>query len=170
MNGTTRQTWHAFTVDRALSVVDSRPAGLSDEEAAARLATYGLNRVTPPPPVSAFRILRDQLSGVVVLLLFAAATISLVLRDYVEAVAIAAVLIINTLIGFLTEWRARRAMEALRQLDVPRASVVRAGHVQLIEAERLVPGDVIEISAGHGIPADVRLLTRRSISASTRRR
>lgn len=154
-----RSTWHALSIDEALSRSISSPNGLSDEEAAARLSTYGLNRLTPPQPVSALKILRDQLVGVVVFLLFGAAVISLLLGDFVEAAAIAAVLVINTIIGFLTEWRARRAMEALRQLDVPRATVVRGGRAQLIDAERLVPGDVVEMTAGHAIPADARLLT-----------
>jgi Ca2+-transporting ATPase len=151
--------WHTLSAEGALSAAESRAAGLSDDEAASRLATYGFNRLTPPRPISPWKILRDQLSGVVVVLLFAAALISLLLGDVVEAIAIAAVLVINTVIGFATEWRARRAMEALRQLDVPRATVVRSGHVQLIDAERLVPGDLVEIAAGHSVPADVRLLT-----------
>jgi Ca2+-transporting ATPase len=158
MNVYPRSDWHGMSIDDALSALDSTAIGLSDREAAERLRRYGPNRLPPPPAVSALKILRDQLSGVVVLLLVAAAAISLVLSDYVEAAAIAAVLVINTSIGFLTEWRARRAMEALRQLDVPRASAVRDGHLHLIDADRLVPGDVIEISAGHAVPADARLI------------
>jgi Ca2+-transporting ATPase len=154
-----RNVWHALSVAAAIAAAGTDATGLTDAEAAVRLQTHGPNRLTPPSPVSALTILRDQLAGVVVVLLFGAAVISVVLGDVVEAAAIAAVLIINTAIGFLTEWRARRAMEALRQLDVPRASVVRNGHLQLIDADRLVPGDVIEVSAGHAVPADGRLMT-----------
>ena len=89
----------------------------------------------------------------------AAAVLSLLLGDRLEAAAIAVVLVINTLIGFLTEWRARRAMEALLDLDVPRATVVRQGHLRLIDAHTLVPGDVIEVTAGHRVPADARLVS-----------
>ncbi len=132
---------------------------MTDAEAEVRLARYGPNRLSPAPPASALAILRDQLTGVVVLLLLAAAVLSLLLGDRLEAAAIAAVLVINTLIGFLTEWRARRAMEALLDLDVPRATVVRQGQLRLIDAHTLVPGDVIEVTAGHRVPADARLVS-----------
>jgi len=133
--GSERPThWHALSVDAALSVAATDRSGLTDAEAEARLKRYGPNRLSPAPPASALAILRDQLTGVVVILLMAAAVLSLLLGDRLEAAAIAAVLVINTLIGFLTEWRARRAMEALRDLDVPRATVVREGHLRLIDA------------------------------------
>ncbi len=151
--------WHALSVEAALSAAETDRSGLSDAEAEARLARYGPNRLSPVPPTSALAILRDQLTGVVVLLLMAAAGLSLLLGDRLEAAAIAAVLVINTLIGFLTEWRARRAMEALLDLDVPRATVVRQGQLRLIDAQTLVPGDVIEVTAGHRVPADARLIS-----------
>jgi Ca2+-transporting ATPase len=95
---------------------------------------------------------------VVVVLLFGAVLLSLMLGDHLEAAAIAAVLAINALIGFVTELRARRAMEALLQFDVPRASVVRSGHLRTIAAEELVPGDVIELNPGQHVAADARLV------------
>ncbi len=94
-----------------------------------------------------------------VVLLLAAALVSLALGDRLEAAAIGMVLVINTVIGFTTEWRARRAMEALVELDVPRATVIRDGQLRVIDAHTLVPGDVIETSAGHRVPADARLLS-----------
>ena len=150
--------WHATAVEDALAALQTDRRGLSDEEATARLSRFGPNRLSPPRPVSALKILRDQLTSVVVLLLIAAAAISFVLGDRLEAAAISVVLVINTLIGFLTEWRARRAMDALRELDVPRASVVRRGHPRVIDAQVLVPGDIIEVSAGHQVPADARVI------------
>jgi Ca2+-transporting ATPase len=150
--------WHALAIEPALAALHTTRTGLSEEEAAARLLRFGPNRLTPPAPVSALVILRDQLTSVVVFLLVAAAIISLLLGDRLEAAAIAAVLVINTLIGFVTEWQARRAMEALRDLDTPRASAVRNGHLRVIDAQALVPGDVIELSAGHQVPADARVI------------
>ena len=151
--------WHALSVAATLAAAETGRSGLSDSEAASRLERYGPNRLSPPRPVSALAILRDQLTGVVVLLLLAAAVISLILGDRLEAAAIAAVLAINTLIGFFTEWRARRAMEALLDLDVPRATVVRGGELRVIDAQLLVPGDVIDVNAGHRVPADARLVS-----------
>jgi Ca2+-transporting ATPase len=150
--------WHALAIEPALAALQTERAGLSDQEAAARLLRFGPNRLTPPEPVSVLVILRDQLTSVVVFLLVAAIIISLFLGDRLEAAAIAAVLVINTLIGFLTEWRARRAMEALLELDTPRASVVRHGDLRVIDAQTLVPGDIIELSAGHQVPADARVI------------
>jgi Ca2+-transporting ATPase len=151
--------WHALSAEAALAAVESSAEGLSEREARARLERYGLNRLATARPASALKILRDQLTSVVVALLLAAAVISLALGDRLEAAAIAAVLAINTLIGFTTEWRARRAMEALRELDVPRATVIRDGQLHLIEAQSLVPGDVVELTAGRRVPADARLIS-----------
>jgi P-type Ca2+ transporter type 2C len=151
--------WHALSIDAALAMARSTPTGLSEHDARARLLQYGPNRLAPAPPASALGILRDQLTGVVVVLLLAAAVVSLALGDRLEAGAIGIVLVINTVIGFTTEWRARRAMEALLELDVPRAPVLRDGQLRVIDAHTLVPGDVIETSAGHRVPADARLLS-----------
>src|SRR5687768_1099449 len=137
----------------------STPDGLSQQEAEARLRRVGPNRLEPARPVSAWKILADQLRSVVVVLLVAAAAIALRLREPVEAAAIAAVLAINTLVGFVTEWRARRAMAALIHLDVPRAFVVRGGRLRGIDAETLVPGDLVEIETGQQVPADGRTVT-----------
>jgi Ca2+-transporting ATPase len=149
---------HAETTAEALARLDTDPSGLSDVEAARRLRHHGPNRLVAARPVSALAILRDQLTSVVVLLLVAAAAISLVLGERVEALAIAVVLVMNALIGFVTELRARRAMEALLQYDVPRALVVRSGQLRTIAAEDLVPGDIVQLDAGHAVPADARVI------------
>jgi Ca2+-transporting ATPase len=166
MDTVARDDWHSLTIPAALTAARTTSTGLSAEEAAARLVAFGANRLAPPKPVPVLEILWDQVSGVVVLLLCGATAISIAIGDYLESAAIAAVLVINTAIGFLTEWRARRAMEALRELDIMRASVVREGHVELVDAEGLVPGDVIEIGAGHGVPADARLMTTNDLRLS----
>ena len=102
--------WHAYPVDRVVSELGTTVDGLSDHQASARLKQHGANRLPPPAGVSAAAILVDQLRSVVVLLLAAAGAISLALGDTVEAAAIAAVLVINAVLGFVTEWRARRAV------------------------------------------------------------
>jgi P-type Ca2+ transporter type 2C len=151
-------TVHAISVDELLSRLESKSSGLSDDEAERRLKRVGLNRLEASKPVSALRILVDQLRSVVVGLLIAAAVVSLVLGDRIEAAAITVVLIINTVIGLVTELRARRAMAALLQLDVPRAVVLRQGQLRTIDASRLVPGDVVELNTGQHVPADGRVL------------
>jgi Ca2+-transporting ATPase len=150
--------WHALTVADVFAELQTTPTGLSNEEAARRLEHHGPNRLVPPPPVSALRILRDQLVSLIVLLLFAAAATSLLLGDHLEAQAVAVVLVINTLIGFLTELRARRSMEALLEYEAVQAFVVRNGGLRAVEAAVLAPGDLIELRAGHAVPADARLV------------
>jgi P-type Ca2+ transporter type 2C len=156
--GRPAEAWHALTVQETLTRLDADLTGLSDEEAARRLARHGPNRLAPPRPASALRILRDQLTSIVVFLLIAAAGVSLLLGDRLEAAAIAAVLVINTVLGFVTELRARRAMEALLQFEAPHASVVRGGHVRPVGTALLVPGDIVEIRAGQLVPADARVV------------
>ncbi len=117
-----------------------------------------------PPRVTVLEVLIGQLNSVIVYLLLAAIVVSMFFHDHLEAVAIAAVLVINTIIGFTTEFRARRAMETLISLEVPRASVVRDGRVRVIATEDLVPGDVVEVDAGRQIPADARLIDGADVS------
>ena len=149
---------HASSEDALLHALQSSAAGLTSTEAARRMQQYGANQLRRAGGRSAMRILADQLRSVVIVLLIAAAAISFALGERLEAVAIAAVLAINTTIGFVTEWRARRAMESLMRLDSPRAVVLRDGRLQRIAAEQLVPGDVIEVAAGRHVPADARVL------------
>lgn len=132
--------------------------GLSAAEAERRLEEFGPNALRVQKPTSVWKILIDQFRSVVIGLLLAAAAIALFLGDLADALAIIAVLILNTAIGFITEYRARRAMEALRALETPHAFVVRDGRVLEIDAADLVPGDIIEIEAGQAIPADARLI------------
>ncbi len=150
--------WHALGPDEVLDRLGSTEDGLASAEATARLAVEGPNTVEVAQPISAFRVLWNQLRSVVVALLTGAALLALLLGDLPEAVAIAVVLLINVAIGFWTEWRARTAMEALRSLQVEHAVVVRDGEAARIEARDVVPGDVIVLEEGDAVPADARLL------------
>jgi Ca2+-transporting ATPase len=141
-----------------LQELDSSEHGLSGGEAAARLQRLGPNQMRITAPVSVGALLLSQLRSVVVLLLAGAALIALVLGDQLDAIAIAAVLLINTALGFFTELRARRALNALLRIDVTRATVLRDGRAQDVDARTLVPGDVIQLEEGQHVPADARLL------------
>ena len=155
----TSESFHNRSIDETLERFStSRAAGLDEAEAGRRLERVGPNRLTPPQPISALRVLADQFKSVVVYLLIAAAVISFALGDRLESVAVAAVLVINTLIGFITELRARRAMEALLQFDVAQANVVRSGQLRTIDATRIVPGDIVQLESGRRVPADARLV------------
>jgi len=131
--------------------------GLSPLEAVRRLSACGPNALRAVEPVSIWRILIDQMRSLVVLLLVAAAVVSLLFGDVIEAGAIAVVLLLNTVIGFGMEWRAVRSMEALREFDRVDATVRRGGRVQSVAATELVPGDIVLLNEGDMVSADLRL-------------
>jgi Ca2+-transporting ATPase len=151
--------WHALALAEVCRRVATTTAGLDEPEATTRLARLGPNELRPPAPVTAWRILLDQFRSVVVLLLIAAAGVALASGDHLDAAAIGAVLLLNAGLGFFTELPTRRALEVLRTLQVPRATVIREGHTHDIEARDLVPGDVIALEAGQLVPADARLFS-----------
>jgi Ca2+-transporting ATPase len=132
--------------------------GLSDEEAGARRARYGPNRLErarrPPYAAIALRQFADPLVG----LLVAAAAVSVLIGEGIEAAAIGAIVLLNSLLGFVQEAGAERAVLALREALVQRASVIRAGRERELAAEELVPGDLVVLREGERAPADGRLV------------
>ena len=150
--------WHASSIAAVLRALETDANGLSGGEAARRLQKFGPNRLRPPTPVSALKVLSDQFKSIVVYLLVAAVVVSALLGDWAEAAAVAVVLLINTVLGFTMELRARRTMDALLKMNVVRASVLRDGHLITVDAAVLVKGDIVELTAGHHVPADSRLI------------
>ena len=139
--------------------------GLSDAEIRRRRTEYGPNTIGTARKVTWWQILLNQFRGAVVWLLIAAAALSLWLGDLPEAVAIGVVLVINSAIGFATESRAAKSMEALRKLTHTTARVRRQGREFPIDAEDLVPGDIVLLDAGDVVPADMRLVTATDLHA-----
>ncbi len=140
-------------------------SGLTDAEAGRRLKRYGPNTIVVHRTVPAFRVLLHQFQSAVVYLLSAAAALAFYFREWEEASAIAVVLALNTLIGFVTELKAARSIEALRTLGTRSARVRRDGHVSMIPAEKMVPGDIVLLEAGDSLSADVRLLEAYNLAA-----
>ena len=136
----------------------SLTSGLSEAEAALRLERYGSNTLLTHPERSGLSILGDQIKGHVVWLLAAAAAVAAVANEWAEATSILLVLVINTLIGFFTELRAVRSMEALRKLGSRSSRVRRERKLKTIPAEEIVPGDIAIFETGDIVTADVRLL------------
>jgi Ca2+-transporting ATPase len=131
---------------------------LSEAEAARRLTVAGPNRLREARPASAWTILLRQVQSLVTLLLVAATAASFVFREWAEGIAIAAVILLNTGIGFVTELKAVRSMEALRRLGTSSTRVRREGRMREVPAEELAPGDVAILEAGDLVTADLRLL------------
>ncbi|MCI2400574.1 HAD-IC family P-type ATPase [Aliiroseovarius subalbicans] len=131
--------------------------GLSSAEAAARLAEHGPNALAEAAQVSPVRIFVRQFTGLLVLILIAAAAIALALGEVVDAVAIGLVVILNGILGFVQEWQAENALEALRSMLSTTARVLRDGQEQVIDTRDIVPGDRVMLAAGDKIPADMTL-------------
>jgi len=132
--------------------------GLSAEEAARRLEKYGPNELVERGAKSPWKILWEQLTGIMVVILIVSAVISLLLHEYTDAITILIIVVLNALLGFTQEYRAEQAMAALKKMATPRVRVRRGGHVAEVAAQELVPGDVILLEAGNAIPADCRLV------------
>jgi magnesium-transporting ATPase (P-type) len=150
--------WHALDIERVLQQVAGTSRGLDDGDAAARLVRWGANRPDVPLAEPAWRMLARQFASVVVALLIAATGLALLMREWANAGVIAAVLVLDVGLGFGTEWRARRAIDALLALQAPRATLLRAGHRREVDSAGVVPGDVLVLEAGMTVSADARLL------------
>jgi Ca2+-transporting ATPase len=151
--------WHALEVEEVLRQVESDVNhGLREEESRRRLEQYGPNELEERGLKSPWRILWEQLTGAVVMILIAAAVISAFLGDKEDAIAIMVIVILNALLGFRQEYKAERAMAALKKMSVPEVRVRRSGSVRKVSARELVRGDIVLLEEGNLAPADCRLV------------
>ena len=157
------QPWHAVPVEEALQVLATGHDGLDGQEASRRLAGHGRNRLPVAKPRSALRRFLAQFDNLLIYVLLASAAITLALGHGTDAAVIAAVVLLNAAIGFVQEGRAERALSAIRGMLAPHASVMRGGHRLTVEAETLVPGDLVLLDPGDRVPADLRLLRTRNL-------
>ena len=147
-----------MTADAVLSRVESRPDGLGASEVMARLGRFGSNELVERGARTVWHILGEQLKSVMVVVLVIAGVISLLLGEFTDATAIIAIVLLNVVLGVAQEYRAEKAIRALKSLAVPVVRVRRDGHVLEVSARDLVPGDVVLLEAGSHVPADGRLL------------
>ncbi len=137
--------------------------GLSNDKAAERLKKYGPNKLKEKKEKSIWQLLIDQFKSAIIYLLLAAAAVSFAFGEIPEAIAIVVVIILNTAIGFFMEYQARTSMKALKKMDRMNSSVLREGKRKEIEAENLVPGDIIFVDEGNLIPADCRVIEQNEL-------
>lgn len=151
--------WHAMPVDEVLRLLEvNSTSGLTTFQVEERQQQYGSNALQRIHARPAWRVLVDQFASIVIALLAIAAAIAWVMGDGAEAIAILVVLVLNAAVGFATEWQAGRALDALRQQSRTSSRVRRDGFETTVDAEELVPGDIIILNAGDRVPADARLL------------
>ena len=151
--------WHTLDTQNAIHQIDSNlESGLTAAEAARRLEEYGANELVERAGRSAWSILLEQFTGIMVVILIISAVISAVLGETIDAIVIMVIVILNAVLGFVQEYRAERAMAALKRMAVPHVRVRRDGHLQEVTALSLVPGDIIQLETGNSVPADARLV------------
>jgi Ca2+-transporting ATPase len=152
--------WHRLTAEEAARRLDTTPAsGLTAAEAQRRLERYGPNEVADRGGRGPWRILLAQLTGVLTVVLYAAAALSVSLGDLLDATVILAIVVLNAALGFFQEHRAERSMAALKRMAAPLVRARRDGQVRELPARELVPGDVALLETGNVVPADGRLLS-----------
>ncbi|MDO9469536.1 MAG: cation-transporting P-type ATPase [Nitrosomonas sp.] len=154
----TQPSWHNISIDSVLEKLGATSAGLTRHEAEARLKAHGPNRLPEPPKRSTVMRFLLQFHNILIYVLIGSAVITAVLDHWIDTFVILAVVLANAIIGFIQEGKAEKAMDAIRQMLAPHASVLRSGERHSIEGEKLVPGDIVLLEAGDKVPADLRLL------------
>lgn len=150
--------WYTKTKEEVLTTLGTSAKGLSDAEAALRLKQYGANRLEERRRKSPVKMLFQQFTETMVLILIVAALLSFFLGKTTEGIAIIAIVLLFGFLGFVQEYRAEKAMAALNRMVVPKVRVRRNGGTKEMAASELVPGDILDFEAGNVIPADLRIL------------
>jgi Ca2+-transporting ATPase len=151
--------WHNLSVDRSLEELGVDPdRGLSQDEVLERRTRYGPNELIERGLKSPWQILFEQFTDAMVIVLIVAAVISIFVKDPRDAIVIGAIVVLNAILGFVQEYRAERAMAALKRMAAPRVKVRREGELKQLDSHEVVPGDIILLEAGDAVPADARLI------------
>ncbi|QRN93439.1 HAD-IC family P-type ATPase [Archangium violaceum] len=158
-----QQPWHALPPDAVLKAIQGTPDGLSEHEARARLERHGPNVLQRVSGESPLKLLWRQVNNPLIWVLLASAGLAIALGKVTDGIIVLAVVVLNTLIGFVQEFRAGKAIEALTQMVPENATVLREGQKVTVPAAQLVPGDVVVLASGDKVPADVRLLAERNL-------
>ncbi|NDJ76410.1 MAG: HAD-IC family P-type ATPase, partial [Chloroflexi bacterium] len=155
----TSHKWYALVKEDVLQhLATDQEAGLGTAEVAQRRAQHGANELPREGGTSVWQLLISQFTSVMVLVLIAAAIVSIFIGDSKDAIVIMAIVVLNAALGFFQEYQAEQALVALGEMQTPLVRVRRGGHVQEVSAVDLVPGDIVLLEAGDRIPADGRLV------------
>jgi Ca2+-transporting ATPase len=153
-----QEALYTRSIEALLDYLGASRDGLSEKKAVARLEQYGPNVLHTTPPPSPLKLLLSQFSNVLIITLLVATLLSAFLGHALEAVAIAVIVLFAVLLGFIQEFRAEKAIEALRRMAAPSTTVIRDGQERIVPAKEIVPGDIVLLASGDRIPADGRLI------------
>ncbi len=149
--------WYRSEIEEVFGNLDSSHEGLSDAEAKVRLPKYGPNKLAEHEQISRLKILIHQFTSPLIYILLIASFVTFLLSEYIDMAVILSVVVLNAVIGYLQEYKAERSVRALKQMVVPKARILRDGKEREIDSEELVPGDIVLLSSGSKVPADLRL-------------
>jgi Ca2+-transporting ATPase len=157
--------WHAMEAEAVLAQLSTSSAGLTEEVVRTRLEQHGPNELAEGQRVSPLKIFLDQFKSFLIIILLVAVGLSVILGESIDAIVIGAILLFAIGLGFIQEYRAERAMEALKRMAAPTATVIRGGGEREIPARDVVPGDIIVLRTGDRIPADARIIEVANLKA-----
>lgn len=155
--------WHAISDKEALLKIKSTADGLTQEEVANRLLEHGANKLPQASPPSLLKRVFRQLNNLLIIVLIVAAVITALMGHWLDFYVIMLVVVVNTVVGFVQEGKAERALNAIKHMLAPNATVLRNGQRSQIAADQLVPGDIVMLTAGDKVPADLRLLQTKNL-------
>ncbi len=159
----TSSEWHSLEVEEVLKAFEASREGLSTEEAERRLEKYGPNQLPREEPESLFLRFVRQFNDVLIYVLMAAAVVTAFLGEWIDTGVILAVVVINAVIGFVQEGKAEAALESIRKMLSLHSVVERDGTRTTIDADKVVPGDVVHLESGDRVPADIRIFYARNL-------
>lgn len=152
------------SIEKAYKELNSSQNGLGEEEAQLRLRKYGPNEISKAGEVSPFKLLLTQIQNFIVYVLIAAAVLSFLIGESNDAIVIGVIIVLNVILGFVQEYKAEKAIEALKKLSSPKSLVIRAGKLREINSSEIVPGDILVIEEGNHLSADARVIESNSLS------
>lgn len=150
--------WYQLSIKEIYQQLNTHEKGLTSQEAQKRLIQYGYNRIQEEDKINRLKIFLHQFASPLIYILLIAGIISIILKAYIDAGVIFAVVILNAVIGYFQEYKAEQSVRALKKMLVPRAKVLRDGIEKEINSEELVPGDMVFLYSGIRVPADIRLV------------
>jgi P-type Ca2+ transporter type 2C len=158
------QSWHAMEVNTAVQELKADPrAGLDAQEVNRRLAEYGPNELTHEEKASPWVLFLNQFKNILVVILIVATVLSAFVGEYVDAIIIGVIILFCAVLGFVQEYRAEKALDALKSMLTPTITVLRGGNEEEVPSKDLVPGDIMVLEAGDKIPADARVIENHSL-------
>lgn len=155
--------WHCLDKEKVLELTGTSTKGLGQQEVLVRQARYGPNQLEEKKKKPAWRIFLNQFMDFMIVVLMAAAIVSGFIGDITDTTIILIIVLLNAIVGFIQEYRAEQAMEALKKMASPQTTVIREGQIASIETSLLVPGDIVLLEAGGIVPADLRLIEAHSL-------